>query len=274
MRMALGKGPAGRRSCPQRAGRGLDGGGTGWGGAPGAVCGKLRQLVPRPCGWAPAGEEQQAGTWPDGGARGRVGTWSDGGAQGPGGSRQGSAGAEWQAGTWPDGGARGQGGTWPDGGARGPRRVQAGSCWGGAAGGHVARWRSSGAGGHLARRRSSGPQEGPGRGREHVPGERRAWGSFPSQSPHPPLEPHAAHPGQHPGPRPTGVGGPVAVRALLPCSPSSGCMRPPGAPARRRPESRPTPLPLRDPSPHLSACPEPSPGAALGQPPTEAPSKA
>ena len=180
----------------------------------------------------------------------------------------------------------GSGGTWPDGGARGPRRVQAGSCWGGAAGGHVARWRSSGAGGHLARqrssgagghvarRRSSGPQEGPGRGREHVPGERRAWGSFPSQSPQPPLEPHAAHPGQHPGPRPTGVGGAVAVRALLPCSPSSGCMRPPGAPARRRPESRPTPLPLRDPSPHLSACPEPSPGAALGQPPTEAPGKA
>ena len=158
--------------------------------------------------------------------------------------------------------------------AAGAKALWLGACWGGAAGGHVARRRSSGAGGHLARRRSSGPQEGPGRGREHVPGERRAWGSFPSQSPHPPLEPHAAHPGQHPGPRPTGVGGPVAVRALLPCSPSSGCMRPPGAPARRRPESRPTPLPLRDPSPHLSACPEPSPGAALGQPPTEAPSKA
>ena len=112
-----------------------------------------------------------------------------------------------------------------------------------------------------------GPQEGPGRGREHVPGERRAWGSFPPQPPHPPLEPHAAHPGRHPGPRPTGGGGPVVIRALLPCSPSSGCMRPPGAPARRRPESRPTPLPLRDPSPHLSACPEPSPGAAPGQPP-------
>lgn len=116
-----------------------------------------------------------------------------------------------------------------------------------------------------------GPQEGPGRGREHGLGERRAWGSIPPQHPQPPLEHHTAHLGGTQAPGQLVGGGPVAVRALLPCSPSSGCTRPPGAPARQRPESRPTPLPLRDPSPHLSACPEPSIGRALGQPPTEAP---
>lgn len=74
------RGPAGRRSCTRRAGRSLDGGGTGCGGHPGPHVGSSGSWYQGPvAGWAPAGEGRQVGTRPD--------RWRSSGA--PGGSRKG-----------------------------------------------------------------------------------------------------------------------------------------------------------------------------------------
>ena len=110
MRMALGEGPAGRRSCPQRAGRGLGGGGTGRG------RGTLG------CIW----ETQAAGAK----ALWLGACW--GGAAGVHLAQRRSSGV--QAGSCWGGAAGGHVARWGSSGT----------------GGHVARWGSSGAGRHLA----------------------------------------------------------------------------------------------------------------------------